>query len=99
VTGRGLGREVTRKKRSTINIIIAGIIDIHQTMRARVPLQEREERERRRSKRRRRLMRILLSQRLIRLSSQENRKNNLKSSLMKQEDKLKKRKGMIAQYW
>jgi hypothetical protein len=84
VTGRGLGREVTRKKRSTINIIIAGIIDIHQTMRARVPLLEREERGRRRSKRRRRLMRIRLSQRLIQRNSQENRKNNLKSSLMKQ---------------
>jgi hypothetical protein len=84
VTGRGLGLEVTRKKRSTINIIIAGIIVIHQTMRARVPLLEREERGRRRSKRRRRLMKIRLLQRLIRLSSRENRKNNLKSSLMKQ---------------
>jgi hypothetical protein len=84
VTGRGLGPEVTRKKRSTINIIIAGIIVIRQTMRARVPLLEREERGRRRNKRRRRLMRIRLLQRLIQRNSQESRKNNLKSSLMKQ---------------
>jgi hypothetical protein len=49
---------VTRKKRSTINIIIGGIIAIRPTMKARGLLPVREEKRRRRIKKRRKPMRI-----------------------------------------
>jgi hypothetical protein len=79
--GSGQGPEVvTRKKRSTINIIIGGIIAIRPTMKARGLLPVREEKRRRRIKKRKKPMRMPLSPLLTLLNSQENRKNNLKSS-------------------
>jgi hypothetical protein len=89
VIGSGPGPEVvTRKKRSTINIITGGITVIRPTMTARGLPPAREERGRRRIKRRRKPMKMRLSLLLILLNSPGNRKNNLKSSWMKQVSKI-----------